>query len=223
MFDLELSESELDLMCRPASMCGLGINDPIKNATYQFQVSKHATQILSNAIISGSELNLNAHNVLRKDTLKLKMENRKILYSEAVNIVSQFSVDKQRTLQRKLEAKSSGRLTVIPTADNSFEMSAAEFRDSISLRYGRTPAKMPGTCDADGQLFDVNHALNCPRGGLVYGRHNEARDLNCDLLEMAGLKQVTKEPVIIESDSSGENGLRADWGARGFWEPQLCR
>ena len=55
---------------------------------------------------------------------------------------------------------------------------------------------------------------------MVYGRHNEARDLNCDLLEMAGLKQVLKEPVIIESDSSGENGLRADWGARGFWEPQ---
>ena len=66
----------------------------------------------------------------------------------------------------------------------------------------------------------MNHALNCPKGGLVYGRHNECRDLNCDLLKLAGLKQITSEPVIRESDSNGENGLRADWGVRGFWQPQ---
>jgi hypothetical protein len=55
---------------------------------------------------------------------------------------------------------------------------------------------------------------------LVYGRHNEIRDLNCHLFELAGLKQITSEPILCESDVNGENGLRADWGARGFWEPQ---
>ena len=43
----------------------------------------------------------------------------------------------------------------------------------------------------------VNHALNCPQSGLVYGRHNKTRDLNCDLLEKAGLKQVKCEPVPL--------------------------
>jgi hypothetical protein len=62
--------------------------------------------------------------------------------------------------------------------------------------------------------------LNCPKGGLVYGRHNECRDLNCDLLKLAGLNQVISEPVVKESDCNGENGLRADWGVRGFWQPQ---
>ena len=99
-------------------------------------------------------------------------------------------------------------------------MNADEFRDSIALIYGRIPKNLPPLCDADGEVFDVNHALNCPRGGLVYGRHDEARDLNCDLLERAGLKQVISEPIIRETDSNGENGLRADWGVRAFWEPQ---
>ena len=54
----------------------------------------------------------------------------------------------------------------------------------------------------------------------MYGRHNKTRDLNCDLLEKAGLKQVKCEPVITETDENGENGLRADWGVRGFWESQ---
>ena len=78
---------------------------------------------------------------------------------------------------------------------------------------------MPGLCDADGEFFDVNHALNCPRGGLVYNRHNKTRDLNCDLLEKAGLKQVKCEPVITATDENGENGLRADWGVSGFGNP----
>ena len=44
--------------------------------------------------------------------------------------------------------------------------------------------------------------------------------MNCDLLELAGLKQITSEPIIHKSDSNGKNGLHADWGVRGFWEPQ---
>ena len=54
----------------------------------------------------------------------------------------------------------------------------------------------------------------------MYGRHNETRDFNCDLLEKAGLKQVKCEPVITATDENGENGLRADLGVRGFWESQ---
>ena len=59
---------------------------------------------------------------------------------------------------------------------------------------------------------EYKYALNCPCGGI----HNEMRDLNCNLLELAGLKQVTREPIVRNSDMNGENGLRADWGARGF-------
>ena len=123
------------------------------------------------------------------------------------------SDERQRIIQRKLDYKCSTWLTVLPKQDNFFSMSADEFRDALSLRYGRTPPKMPSSCDADGESFDLNHTLNCPRGGLVYGRHNEIRELNCHLFELAGLKQITSEPILCESDVNGENGLRADWGA----------
>ena len=63
-------------------------------------------------------------------------------------------------------------------------MNADEFRDSVELRYGRTPCKMPSLCGGDGEIFDVDHALNCAKNGLVYAWHNELRHLNRSLLEL---------------------------------------
>ena len=51
----------------------------------------------------------------------------------------------------------------------------------------------------------------------MYARHNEMRDLNCSLLEMAGLRQIIPEPIIFES---AEEQLRVDWMVRGFEHPQ---
>ena len=109
---------------------------------------------------------------------------------------------------------------MIPTHDNQFLLSADEFRDSIALRYARNPIRLSGLCDGCSCPFDVNHALNCKKGGLVGARHNESRDLNIDMLKMTGLSQVIREPVVKESDSDGKGGLRLDWGVRGFWEFQ---
>ena len=74
--------------------------------------------------------------------------------------------------------------------------------------------KMPSHCDGNGEVFDVDHALNCPKGGLVYARHNELRDLKCSLLELAGLKKIISEPIVQDD---GNEMLRADWAAREFW------
>ena len=93
---------------------------------------------------------------------KHKLDFDKELKKETEEILTRFTSDKQRIIQRKLDYKSSGWLTVIPKEDNFFEMNADEFRDALALRYGRTPHNMPGLCDADGDFFDVNHALNCP-------------------------------------------------------------
>ena len=79
---------------------------------------------------------------------------------------------------------------------------------------------MHGFCDGYCSPFDVNHALNCKKGGLVVARHNESRDLNIDLLKMTGLSQLIREPILKERDSDGKGGLRLDWGVRGFWEFQ---
>ena len=77
--------------------------------------------------------------------------------------------------------------------------------------------QLPPFCDGCSAPFTTTHALDCQKGGLVSQRHNEIRDLLCDLSSMAWSK-VTKEPVVTEpsSDSSG-GGLIADCG---IWQRQ---
>ena len=36
------------------------------------------------------------------------------------------------------------------------------------------PQDIPATCDGCGKKFSIEHALSCPKGGLVLGRHNDA-------------------------------------------------
>ena len=63
------------------------------------------------------------------------------------------------------------------------------------ILFARTK-NLPTQCDADGEAFDLNHALNSPRGGLVYAS-NEMRDINCSLLEIAGLRQIIAEQIFL--------------------------
>ena len=56
-------------------------------------------------------------------------------------------------------------------------------------------------------------------------RHNayEARDLNCELCTLAGLAQVTSEPILQKPMGDDTKGLRADWSIRGFVKTrELC-
>ena len=54
---------------------------------------------------------------------------------------------------------------------------------------------------------DVNHALNCRKGGLVIRRHNKVRDIG-GLMAM-GFGNVAKEPIVREGDFG--------FGWRGTW------
>ena len=108
-------------------------------------------------------LNLNDHQQCIKNILSQKNAKYEELKAETQELLlSQFSDERQRIIQRKLDYKCSTWLTVLPKQDNFFSMSADEFRDALSLRYGRTPPKMHSSCDAAGECFDLNHALNCP-------------------------------------------------------------
>ena len=57
--------------------------------------------------------------------------------------------------------------------------------------------------------FDVHHALNWKKGGLVVVWQNESRYLNIDKVKMIGLSQLIREPTLKETDSDGRGGLRS--------------
>jgi hypothetical protein len=74
-----------------------------------------------------------------------------------------------------------------------------------------------------GQRFDLDHALNCKRGGFVIMRHNNVRDFEANLLSQV-CTDVEKEPPLqpISGEiitGAREDGARPDVRARGFWRP----
>ena len=79
---------------------------------------------------------------------------------------------------------------------------------------------VPTNCYGCGSPFDVTHALDCKKGGLITQRHNEVRDATGDIAALAW-GQVKREPIIKEgSVDPHEEGLVADLAIRGVWQPQ---
>ena len=64
--------------------------------------------------------------------------------------------------------------SAVPHCLNGMEFSQEEFWDNLCLRYGLMPQDIPVTCDGCGKKFSIEHALSCPKGGLVIARHDEA-------------------------------------------------
>ena len=104
---------------------------------------------------------------------------------------------RHRVLSRSAEYKTSGWLTTLPSTDNNTGLDVAQFRDALTMRYGRHPPGLVARWDHCNQPLTVDHALCCKRYGLVICRHNELRD-------------------------TFDGGVRADIVARGVWEWQAA-
>ena len=78
----------------------------------------------------------------------------------------------QRTIDLVAEKGSSVWLTVLPLREMGFKLNKREFREAIKLRYDWPVDDIPSTCVC-GDIFTVDHAMICKRGGLVTQCHNE--------------------------------------------------
>ena len=74
-----------------------------------------------------------------------------------------------------------------------------------------------------GDWFNLQHALSCPKGGLVITRHNKLRNLTAEILSEV-CKNVAIEPLLtpltgeeLPKSSNTSNQARADVSARGLW------
>ena len=99
----------------------------------------------------------------------------------------------KRVLQRVLKENSSGWLNMGPSKREGFDLSAEMFRDTLDVRYGKEPRCLPGKCDGCGENFNLEHALNCKKGGNVKHGHDQMRD-ECALLTEMAYGKVTIEP-----------------------------
>ena len=131
----------------------------------------------------------------------------------------------KRMLDLTAEKGTSVWLTVLPLRDMGFNLNKREFSDAIKLRYDWPVDDIPSTCVC-GDVFTVDHAMICKRGGFVIQRHNELRDMEAEFLKVV-CNDVEVEPIL--QDVSGEQlnkgantaqDARLDIHARGFWNAQ---
>ena len=133
-------------------------------------------------------------------------------------IVASLPTLAQRTLSRVVRAAASGWLTVLPLRQEGYDLTSTQFRDQLAIRYGHQPGRLPSLCDGCGVSFTLQHALDCPKGGLIKRGHNDIRDHDAKLADLAW-GGVVVEPVLVPADDRNSRpALQADWSARGVWE-----
>ena len=70
---------------------GLGVSDPIRNATSNFHLSREATKILSSALKSGESLDLNDHDGAIRSVKNKKQDIDKFWKEDTVALLDSFS------------------------------------------------------------------------------------------------------------------------------------
>ena len=74
-----------------------------------------------------------------------------------------------------------GWLTVLPTSQDQFDLTAQEFCDALALHYRKPLLNVPSGCDGCGAPLSFDHTLVCRKGGLIIQCHNEVQDAVGDL------------------------------------------
>ena len=74
------------------------------------------------------------------------------------------------------------------------------------------PQDIPATCDGCGKKFLIEHALSCPKGGIVIERDNDAAK-EWGALEARALvpSAITYEPKINSRTVQGEKTGAGAW------------
>ena len=100
----------------------------------------------------------------------------------------------------------------VPHCLNSMELSQEEFRDNLRLRYGLMPQDIIATCDGCNKKFSIEHALSCPRNGLVLAQHDKAAK-KVGALGARGLfpSAITYGPKINSRTVQGERNVAGAW------------
>eukprot|EP00978_Attheya_sp_CCMP212_P020905 scaffold60477_cov50-Attheya_sp.AAC.1 len=95
--------------------------------------------------------------------------------------------------------KTGGWLIVLPNVMNGSILSNLEFRDGLRLHYyAMTLQNLSTHCDGCNAKCNIDHALNCKKGGLVIARHNEVKDELGFLATLAtSPNAVCDEPFIF--------------------------
>ena len=190
-------------------------------ADHEFQASLQMTAPLA-TIMALQAINLpDASEV--GECRRIARVQKNIIEKEATESIERsLEPSKLRALKQAQEKGASNWLSALPLKEHCFNLNKGEFRDAIAIRYNTTLRSLPSKCPC-GQRFDLDHALNCKRGGFVIMRHNNVRDFETNLLAQV-CTDVEKEPFLqpLSGESivgAADDVAKPDVIARGFWRP----
>ena len=207
----------------PVKLGGLAIPIFKNKATVEYSNSKQACeqhirnikkQTLAYTINNEDAIQVRKEISLRRANLNQQLEER---------VKSGLSGDKLRAHELSKLSGASSWLTAMPLEEEQFVLNKREFSDAIRLRYRWPLKRMPDTCPC-GKDFDVDHALNCLKGGFVNQRHNVIRNVFAKVMKEVH-NDVSIEPLLmpltgeqLPSSANTADDARADVSARGFWK-----
>ena len=172
--------------------------------------------------MAGIETDIDQDSELLQEILKVRAEKHE---SEYMLVNHESSERSARALKQAREKGSSNWLTVLPLKTYGFTLNKGEFRDSLLLRYNKDLPRLPQSCVC-GAKMDINHALNCPRGGYIVIHHNSVRDFIAKQISTVckdvecepPLQTLDGEPFSANATLTGDNA-HPDIRARGFYRP----
>lgn len=222
--DRQCNQLDREILTLPARLGGLGLVNPSNDAHCEYRLSVKVTAPLVAQIVSQTH-QLPDPSLITSAQQEVREERAKNLENKTSRIKEVAPQKTRRALELAAEKGSSMWLTVLPLKELGFNLNKRQFKDGVKLRYDWPIDDIPSSCVC-GEVFNVDHAMICKRGGFVIQRHNELRDLEAEFMSMV-CKDVVTEPVL--QDVSGEQltrgsntarDARLDIHARGFWEPQ---
>ena len=151
---------------------GLGIPDPQLSAESTYNTSKADSLELVDSILGGSALNYVGHRACVRGASAGERRERKHVELEKMAIRKELVGGQERN--RLHSATRNGAwLSSVPHCLNVTELSWEEFWDNLRLRYGLMSQDIPATCDGCGRRLLIEHALSCPKCGLVPARYDD--------------------------------------------------
>ena len=185
------------LMALPIKFGGAGLPNPTVTADRHHTTSSSCTSVLSEAILRNTaEWTYMDHSRMMTEGKTTARNANTVLHQEELDgLMAPMSPRMKRSTTR---SQSTGAwLSVIPSNINGLSLSKLEFRDGVKLRFGLDFSDLPKKCDGCNSNFSKMHALQCKKGGLVVGRHDEIRDELHYLATLAtNSGSVRDEPII---------------------------
>ena len=148
-----------------AEQGGIGIPDLKCESLEQFNASLDITAPHVNSIVTQSSI-IPARELMEERKCEINAKRRAAAKSRIERIDESLSPDLLQAVQQTRDKGASSRLNAIPIEEHGLALNKQEFRDSLCLRYNLPLPNLPSYC-ACGEMFTVNHALSCKKGGFA--------------------------------------------------------